>query len=411
MCTRHSDIHTPRAVTIINLFLAVVALLLWLPALSDLCSAARRPFRRVRTTPPDAGTALPRLLFLLPAHDEELLIDGCLRSLLAQEYPTERLTIRVIADNCTDRTAEIARSLGVECLERADPVRRGKPWAIAWALERTSLADFDAVVVADADSMVLPRFARELAAGGPLAGKVVQPYIDVSNRTDNALTRMAHVFSAVRFRVMNPLKQSVGMNVPLGNGLCIGREILERNGWTAFSICEDWELYAIFTARGVPIEGVPDARIYSQEARSLRQSSPQRQRWTAGKLMVLRRYAWPLLRSRRIGGLQKLDTLAELTSFGPAVHLGLAAVLALAGFLLGASPWVIAALAGSLARLSLFSARALQLDPEPGQAMLSFAYLPFYTVWRLGVQVRSLSMLGDKPWVRTARHEHVVSSN
>src|SRR5690606_10093754 len=110
---------------------------------------------------------LPRLLFLVPAHDEALLIEGCVRSILAMDYPADRREVVVIADNCTDGTADLARTAGATCLERADTERRGKPWALAWALERVDLGAFDAVVIIDADSLVDPSFARAMARHSP----------------------------------------------------------------------------------------------------------------------------------------------------------------------------------------------------------------------------------------------------
>jgi cellulose synthase/poly-beta-1,6-N-acetylglucosamine synthase-like glycosyltransferase len=215
---------------------------------------------------------------------------------------------------------------------------------------------------------------------------------------------MGYVFSAVRFRVMNPLKRAAGLNVPLGNGLCLGRNVLVRHGWKAFSICEDWELYAMFTHLGVTITSATPARIYSQEARSLKQSSSQRQRWTAGKMAVLRDQIGPILRSRHIGIHQKLDAVAELTSLGPAVHLGLAIVLAFASLVLPGGVWLAAFIAASLIRPIMYTAIAVRLDPEPLRAFLAFGYLPFYTVWRLSVQALSFKALGNSRWVRTERH-------
>src|SRR5206468_15584 len=127
------------------------------------------------------------------------------------------------------------------------------------------------------------------------------------------------------------LKRRVGLNAPLlGNGMCIGTGVLATHGWKAFTIAEDWELYARYTTQGVRIESLESARLYAQEARNLRQSSTQRQRWTAGKLTVLARLIGPLCRSSRIGLTQKVDAVAELSAPGPVVHLGAVAIAAAA---------------------------------------------------------------------------------
>jgi 1,2-diacylglycerol 3-beta-glucosyltransferase len=388
-------------VIVLAVVLALVAALLLLPSLSDVMSLLGHRHDRS----PTRARVPARILHLVPAHNEELLLGECLRSLAAQRHPASARPVVVIADNCTDRTAEVARAAGVQCLERHDATRRGKPHAIAWALEHVDLAHVDAIAIVDADTVVDPGFAAALAAAGPLEAKVVQPYNDVANRSDNALTRMAAVLSAAIHRFAFGLKTRAGRTVPLSAGMCMGRDILRRYGWGAFSICEDWEMYARLTAERVPIESVIAARIFAQEARSLKQGASQRRRWMAGKATVLLRYAWPLLRSPiRFG--QKLDVLAELSAPGPAVHLAAAVSGAALAWLLAvpAAPWIALAFLLSLLRWSIYTLAALRVDPEPGRAALAFAYLPFYTVWRAAVAVAALPLLRAPSWVRTARH-------
>jgi hypothetical protein len=155
----------------------------------------------------------------------------------------------------------------------------------------------------------------------------------------------------------------------------------------------------------VPIEGVPHARIYAQEAATLRGASTQRRRWTAGKLTVLARWALPLLRSGHIGAAQKLDAIAELSRPGPVVHLCLvvgADALALVARPAGAGA-LAALLTVSLLRPFIYSVAALCRDPEPRQALGAFLFLPIYAAWRAWTALTTLATLGDKAWVRTQR--------
>ena len=385
--------------------LAMATAILLLPTLSDVLGLARQNRRRSRHESSRAKE-LPRFLFLIPAHDEELLIDSCLRSLLQLRYPTSHLDIVVVADNCTDGTAGIVRAAGVSCLERYDTVRVGKPFAIAWALEQLDLEAYEALVIVDADSIVDDQFAVALAAASPVSDKALQCYNDVSNRTENALTRMAAVFSAMRCRYINEFKTRVGLNCSLGNGLCIGTGVLRRLGWNAYSISEDTELYAKLTAEAVRIESVASARIFSQEARSLRQSGTQRRRWTAGNLEVLRRFVWRLLRSPRIGFAQKLDSLAELTAPAPAIHLAMAVgiVAAAVAFELPGVAVLAPAAAISLVRPLIYAALGVLSDPDPKGAIAAFSFFPFYVFWRLGIQAAAIIGVGASSWVRTERH-------
>jgi 1,2-diacylglycerol 3-beta-glucosyltransferase len=393
-------------VTLVSLLLALVALLFLLPSISDVISLLV-PSATNDVPPAGDPTVLPRMLILIPAHDEEILIDACLESLQRLAYPSDRRDVLVVADNCTDATAARVRSRGITCLERTDATQRGKPWAIAWALERITVSDYEAIVILDADSLIDARFLHAIARRSPLASKVVQGYIDVSNPEESAVTRMARVWSAVRFDVINAVKVRAGLNVPLGDGMCIGSGVLAEHGWSAFSLSETWEIYASMTAVGVRCVGASDAHLSAQEARSLKQSASQRKRWTAGRLAVLARYAPEILRSRRIRARQKLDCIAEMTSLGPAAHLGVATVLA-AGALLGGIPFAVpvaAMLLASLIRPVTYTSIALARDPAPGRAIRAFAFLPFYVLWRLAIQVSAMTRFGQSPWVRTSRHQ------
>src|SRR6266568_2663838 len=274
----------PRVVCpMIALSIALVLLfvVLALPTVSDLVSLVRISIRRGRRT----GTTTPgspQFLFLVPAHDEELLLPSCLQSLRRLRYPRERIEIVVIADNCRDRTADIAGAAGVRCLVRTAPNEAGKPRAIAWALSQLRVTDYDAVVIVDADTEVDRKFAAQLAVAAPLARKALQPYNGVSNRSENALTRMAAVLSGANHGLAYVLKTRAGVNVPLSAGMCVGSGVLAAHGWTAYSLSEDWELYALLTERGVSIEAVPGAQIYAQEAATLKAGASQRRGWKAG---------------------------------------------------------------------------------------------------------------------------------
>jgi cellulose synthase/poly-beta-1,6-N-acetylglucosamine synthase-like glycosyltransferase len=392
----------------LSIAVAVVAALLLLPTLSDLLSVGRIAMRRgPKTTARDAHA--PRLLFLVPAHNEELLIEACVRSLLQMDYPRPDVCVVVIADNCTDHTAALARRAGAQCLERHNTRLPGKPRAIAWAIDLLPVSQYDAVVIVDADTMVDAAFAAQLRTVGPLRAKAAQGFFDVSNPDETPITRMSAVLALATHHFAYPLKRRAGLNVPLvGNGMAIGTDVLEQHGWHAFSICEDWEMFALLTERGIPIEGVPSARILSQEARSLNQSSTQRQRWTAGRLTVLARIGPRLLRSRRIGPRQKLDALAELTAPGPALHLGLVTLLGAltVALALPARELLVVALAASLLRPAVYTMAALAVHPAPWRTLLAFAFLPVYVVWRIGTAARAIRMVGDSPWIRTQRHQH-----
>jgi hypothetical protein len=250
-----------------------------------------------------------------------------------------------------------------------------------------------------------PGYAAALDALGPLRGKAVECFDDVRNRGASALTRMAALYSAARFRAAFRLKRALGLTIPLSDGLCIGTDVLRENPWRAFGLAEDWEVYAILTAAGVPIDLAVDAHLYAEEAHNINQAESQRQRWLTGRLSALVEYGPPLVMSKCIGWHQKLDAVAELASPGPAVHLATSTLFAASVWIAGA-PYADAigvALIASLLRPAAYAVVGVWLDPEPIRATLSLIALPFYAVWRLGVALRGLRLLRGGPWIRTVR--------
>lgn len=393
--------------TVALVLIGAVAVVLLLPSVSDLLSliaiAVGRGTRVART---EQGSA--RFLFMIPAHDEELLIGRCLESFQHLDYSSDSYDVVVVADNCTDRTAELARAAGVHCLERHDPDLRGKPHAIAWALERFDLSEYDAMVIVDGDTLVDPGYCRAMSKVVDLRVKAAQAYNGISNPDENALTRMGFVLGEAYYRFMYPLKQRAGLNPPLtGAGMCIGAGSLEEHGWSAFSLSEDVEMYVRLTLAGVRTECVADARVYSQGAASLSDSDSQRQRWRAGRLTILGRLGPSVMTRGVVGFRQRLDLISELAAPGPAVHLGLVVLLAPVAFLLPLSGGarVAAALLASIVRPLVYSGLALAVDEQPGRAVRAFLFLPLYTGWRLLTEARAVLRIGNSPWVRTARRE------
>src|SRR5262245_398722 len=89
-----------------------------------------------RRTPPRAGSPTQRFLFLIPAHNEERLLPSLVENLSRLDYPRELYAIHVVADNCTDRTAELARAGGAIAHERFDSENAGKGYALQWLLQQ-----------------------------------------------------------------------------------------------------------------------------------------------------------------------------------------------------------------------------------------------------------------------------------
>lgn len=386
-----------------------VVVLLPLAATWLLPGASLLPFlqRQQPARPPHPPGRMPRLLILVPAHDESLLIGGCVASLLGMRRQRASVRVIVIADNCQDETAAIARQFGAEVLERIDPGAPGKPAAIAWALRRLEGEEYEAVVIVDADTVVDPGFADAIADFAPLEDLALQTRFGVANEGDSWLTRLASLWVDVRYDRQFIRKQCAGLNIVLtGNGMCFGRDWLERVGWISEGLTEDLALYARATSRGERIGYAPGARIFAQEAEGMKQGVTQRQRWQAGKWEVLREEGAALVRSRRIGFGQKLDALAELVLPGPVTHSAVAILGAACGLALGG---MLATITAGLFLLSLLPLGAAVLPaiarrPDRRRLLLDLLMLPVYAVWRLGVSLSGRLKPRDGTWRRSPRH-------
>ena len=367
-------------------------------------------FRGARPRTAAAGRALPRLVFLVPAHNERLLIRHCVRSLLDQDYPSAHRRVVVIADNCDDDTAAIARAEGAEVLERQDLERRGKPRALAWAIAQLGYDAVDAFVIIDADSAVATDYAASVARCDAVRQGAIQTYFGIANERETWLTRLAGVLMRLRYERQFPAKHRAGLNVPLtGNGMVLGVELLQRRPWQAFSVTEDWELYAEYTAHGETVGFQPEARLMSQEARSAAQSTTQRQRWQAGRREVRRRWGPAIRSSTVITIAQKVDAHLELYWPSPAVHGALVALALILGLAGGLPPAMLAiAVAAASAEMVLGLGAVLRRHPEPLATIRALAWAPFYVLWRVGIAVRArLSTRARREWVRTPRHDHL----
>ncbi len=133
---------------------------------------------------------------LVPAHDEEHTLPATLRSLGHLDFPPEMVRVCVVADNCTDVTAEIARATGAECVERHDPAKKGKGYALAFGLERVLRDAADVVLILDADCELNADALRALDATFASGADAVQAAVRSRNADDGPAGFVAAVGAA-----------------------------------------------------------------------------------------------------------------------------------------------------------------------------------------------------------------------
>jgi len=366
------------------------------------------------------GTRNPqsRFIILIPAHNEELLLGEVIRKMRMQSYPATHYEIVVIADNCDDKTAEIARDAGATTLVRKEPDNRGKGQALNWAI-RGPLADFskpwDSLVIVDADSVLNPDFLWFMNDRLEQGCQAMQAYYGVSNPTESWRTALMCAALSV-FHFLRPLgRDKLGLPCGLkGNGMCFSRPLVERFGYPATSVVEDIELALIYLRHGIGVKFTPGAQVFGQMAATTNQADSQRKRWEGGRLALVVDWAIPLWREGwREGNSAKLDGAMDL--FVP--PLTLLVLPTLFGWLLILlvtllhnsllSVIILGLWSAALLAIILYLAAGLFLTKAPLAVWLQLSAAPLFIFWKVAVYLgmASKEKKNSNEWIRTERHE------
>ena len=251
----------------------------------------------------------------IPAHNEKLTIKRTIESLLAAAKGDENIEINIIADNCTDNTADIARETPANVLERENKEVRGKGAALQWAMSELSHKDYDYTLIVDADSIVNEEFFRELRLTLNTPGcEVVQSRYEGMANDHSSIKRLAMLgFNVLRARGRVALGGSAGI---MGNGFIISKAALKKVPFRANSIVEDLEYHMRLVELDVTVRFCNFACIYGEMPNDDAASDVQSSRWEGGRLGVLKATWWSLLKKSFSGIFKKqwhaLDALLDL---------------------------------------------------------------------------------------------------
>ncbi|MBL8657145.1 MAG: glycosyltransferase [Altererythrobacter sp.] len=348
---------------------------------------------------------------LIPAHDEELGIGATIRALLAEAPAGTR--VLVVADNCTDGTAARAREAGAEVVERHDPERRGKGYALAFG--RDALAARGApevVLVLDADCRLLPGSIEALAVAALATGRPVQATNLIT--ADLGAPPMVQI-SGFAMLVKN-LYRSRGMQrlggaaLLTGTGMAFPWPLFAKASLATGSIVEDLALGIELTRAGHAPLLLEKAGVRSAPA-AMADALQQRRRWEHGFLSVLRDQALPTLRqgiargsrAEILLGLHLLVPPLALTIMACGVALLLVLVLAVAGATLVPAAILGALLAGAALLLTLAWLSAGREYLRAGALLRA----PLYVLWKLPIYLGFLRRK-EAGWTRTPRREDTV---
>ena len=355
------------------------------------------------------GAPSTRVTVLVPAHDEAGQIAACVRSLRAQDYPAGLLEILVVADNCTDDTAARAAAAGARVLVRTDPGARGKGRALRWAIDRLLAADdaADAVAVVDADTEAAPDFLSTLVRPFEDGAEAVQGESLLAEDGSRSAALRAAAFLLVN-RVRPAGRAALGLPCTLcGNGMLLGRDLLRRLPWDAYSSAEDVEYTLHLRAAGVGVAFARGAVVRSPAAPNRAAAAQQELRWEGGRARLARTWIPALVtRGLRRRDASLLDAAVEL-ALPPLGLLTAAVVAGTAGSALlaaaGATPaWAVAPWAAALAATPLYVLAGLRAAGAPASAYRAMAGAAPLVAAKVLRAPRTLTFRADT-WVRTER--------
>lgn len=250
----------------------------------------------IKKAKPHLPEKMHRYAVLIAARNEESVIGQLIESIHRQNYPQEFIDVYVVADNCTDSTAEIAYGAGAYVYERFNRVKVGKGYALQYLLEEISqsgnMDDYDGFFIFDADNLLEENYIREMNRTFSDGYKVVTSYRNSKNFGDNWISSGYALWFLHEAQFLNKGRMRVGNSCMVsGTGYVIAREILERtNGWNFFLLTEDIEFTADCIANGEKIGYCEKAVFYDEQPTKFKESWFQRLRWIKGYFQVYRKY-------------------------------------------------------------------------------------------------------------------------
>lgn len=227
---------------------------------------------------------------VIAARNESCVIGNLLDSIGKQDYPQELITVFVVADNCTDNTAEIARSKGAICYERFDTERKTKGFALQFLFDKIEedygRDSFEGYFVFDADNLLKEDYISRMNDSFDSGSKIITSYRNTKNFNESwlASTYALHWIRSIRFNHRPRSFLRLATNIQ-GTGFLFSSEIV-RDGWKYTSLTEDRALTADCVAQGYQITYNDAAEFFDEQPNSLKIALRQRLRWSKGHLMA-----------------------------------------------------------------------------------------------------------------------------
>jgi len=359
------------------------------------------------STPPAASFAV-----VIAAHNEEKVIGELIKSIFLMDYPRHLYQVFVIADNCTDKTAAIASSLGATVIERFNEREKGKGYALEYGFQKihTLPRHFDAFVVLDADNLISPNFLTIMNHRLARGEKIIQGYLDTKNPSDSWVSRSIYVGYLITDRFWQLAKYNLGLTCALGGtGMCIASDVLRKFGWGMTSLTEDLEFQTKALFCGLRVNWAHDAVVYDEKPLTLKQSWRQRQRWMQGHCNVAGRYFFKLFwEGLSTLDFRKIDGAIYLLQPYFTMLMGVALLYSLFNWRQINLWWFL----GGFVFQYLYLGVALYLEKAPLRTYIWLLYYPLFTLTWIPITFAGFIHRNNKVWshtkhVRNISYEHL----
>ncbi|MEO0541925.1 MAG: glycosyltransferase [Cyanobacteria bacterium P01_A01_bin.105] len=351
------------------------------------------------------GDVKPTRAILMPAHNEALVIEQTLRQLMPQLCGDDRVV--VVADNCTDATAEIAARFEVTVLERQDTARRGKGYALDFGLAYLSQAPPEVVAVVDADCQVDPGTVDVLCDRAHNTQRPTQAVYLFDGATARPDARQLVSLLAIRVKNwVRPLGlHHMGQPCLLtGTGMAFPWDAIQSVPLASGNLVEDMQLGLDLTLAGYPPLLCPDVRVTGKQPQSTQAATTQRTRWEHGHLRTLAlvpKLLWTGLRRRQLSVIAlALDLAVPPLALLALLWTGTMAVTAVAALL--GSIWLPALVSGVSGLLFTTAVLTAWWHFARNIALLQLLSIPLYLLWKVPLYFKFVTN-PQIQWIRTDR--------
>lgn len=255
----------------------------------------------IKKDKPHKKTTLHRYAVLISARNEENVIATLVDSIHHQDYPQDMVDVYVIADNCTDKTAEAAQNAGAAVFIRNDMEKVGKGYALDYAINRIfdehGRDFYDGFFVFDADNILDTNYISAMNRTFSDGHRIITSYRNSTNYGTNWITAGYALWYIRESRFLNHSRMLLGSGCAIsGTGFLVHKEVIQRvGGWKYFLLTEDIEFSIANAMNGEKIAFCSDAILYDEQPQTFKQSWTQRLRWARGFLQVFRKYGIKLI--------------------------------------------------------------------------------------------------------------------